>query len=193
MKIHFVFLTALIAIVLALVVCTGGCATPMPQYGESLMDAHNRGLAFRGSLPHYARYQAPTPPANAGFLHRPPVGWEKSNPRSLRIVNESETMGARCWLDGRAILPVSYGAVARAPVVTKAGVVLVPMTPPYASSSHIVDMGEHLLKCQLYVGPLPFQLAYEMQLTIRTDWGGKEIHLRPDLSPMHPINRMAEN
>ncbi|MBU4421771.1 hypothetical protein KKB41_02300 [Patescibacteria group bacterium] len=186
MKIHFLFWTVLVALVLAVVVLTGGCATT----------PYSQGYGYRGGNSYggnFARYQTPTPPPNAGFLYRPPVGWSRNNPRSLRITNESDELGARCWLDGKAILPVGYGAVARAPIVTRTGIVLVPMLPPGAGVSHIIDVGEHHLRCQLYAGPPPFQLAYEMQLDIWTDWGGKEIHLRPDLSPMHTVNRPADN
>jgi hypothetical protein len=136
----------------------------------------------------------PTPPSNVGFLYRQPNGWTNDNPRSFKIWNQAENLYARCWLDGREVLPTAWGQMPQAPIETASGMKMALVIPPGSDTYFIAGIGRHYLKCQLYAGPAPLQLAYEMYLSFQTNTeGGRTFHLRPDFSPMRPVQQPPVN
>lgn len=166
-----------------------GCQTPSSSYRVSgvvpEMMRGQYGQRYGGIM--FGR-PAPTPPSNIGFLYRQPNGWTDDNPRSFRIWNQAENLSGRCWLDGREVLPTAWGQVPQAPIATASGIKMSPVIPPGSNAFFIAGIGYHYLKCQLYAGPAPLQLAYEMDLSFQTNSeGGRTFHLRPDFSPMHPV------
>jgi hypothetical protein len=140
-------------------------------------DAMSRwGYGWQGN-----RYQVPVPPSNVGFMYREPVGWEDNNPRSFRLMNNTDNLHGRCWVDGREVVPTVWGAVPQGPVQTQTGVKLAGLLPPNSETYFIVSVGRHHLKCQLYAGPAPFQLAYEMNVAFQTNGnGGRTFYVHPD-------------
>jgi len=136
----------------------------------------------------------PTPSSNVSFLYRQPNGWTNDNPRSFKIWNQAENLAGRCWLDGREVLPTAWGQIPQTPIETASGMKMVPVIPPGSDAYFIVSIGYHHLKCQLYAGPAPLQLAYEMELPFQTNSeGGRTFHLRPDFSSMRPVRQPPAN
>jgi len=155
-----------------------GCATPM--YGGSYGYGQYQYRPYR-MFRNTQAYAMPAPPSNVGFLYREPIGWEDGNPRSFRLKNTTDTLGARCWLDGRQVMPTAWGSMPQAPIATQSGVTMAPMMPPQSETYFIVSVGRHHLKCQLYSGPPPFQATHELNLEFATNSnGGRTFHLHPD-------------
>ena len=141
-----------------------GCATMPPARDEATPNSLYRGVdrkhlrrpirSFRSS-----RLRLPVPPSNIGYLYREPMGWQ-SGPRGIVLKNDTN-LHARCWLDGRVIQFVAYGRVQSAPVTTRGGADVVSMMTPGQRSFHIVNAGQHELRCEFHAGPAPLQVVSE--------------------------------
>jgi len=152
MKIHILFWTVLVAIILAMVSMTG-CAT-MPRDGESWLDSYYRQkMGARGYMSgRLYRRPIPVAPTRVGF-NRPPVHWN-GNPFRFQINNETKQYHVRCIIDGQEHQRTVKGAVLRAYVRTPGGLQPMALIPPGESTYLISDGERHNMRCELYGGPM---------------------------------------
>ncbi len=105
------------------------------------------------------------PIGEVGFVYRPPSGFERDNPRSHTIVNDT-TLSARIFMDGREMKQVVSGTVLRAPVMYNGAVRFIPLLPPDAKLFQVGDTDRHTIIVELYAGPAPLLYAMTCQIEV---------------------------
>ena len=123
----------------------GGCGT-FGTTDESLYGGPY-GSAYRGY-----RYNVPVAPSRVGF-NRPPAHFEESI-FSFRIINETQNLHARCFIDGQEHTRMIRGQMMRAYIATESGVEAAALIPPGETSYLMFDGERHNMKCELYGGPV---------------------------------------
>lgn len=100
-----------------------------------------------------------------GWLYRPPRGWTANQPRSQRLINDTNfTM--RIFLDGQELNLVTAGTIALMPVDIGGVVRPKAMAPPRAAVYHLGDPGEHTIIIELYDGPAPLKYVKTCKINV---------------------------
>jgi hypothetical protein len=122
---------------------------------QELESALKKPSDFRGSQG--APVNLLTPPADVGFVSRPPVGWgEQGNRgRSVELKNTSRPDSEywlRVWIDNQEVIFTPGQGVYISLIQTSNGPKPVSLLRPNGHSYHLVDVGQHDLLWERYLG-----------------------------------------
>jgi hypothetical protein len=114
-------------------------------------------------------------PPYVGYTEMPPANWGEvgNQGRSVRFTNDWNPYNRyylRIFLDGEELVFTDGVGVFQTMILTARGMKPASLLRPYGQSMHMVDVGEHHLLVERYVGPEPAQ--YKDTCEWRIDFDG---------------------